>query len=522
MIRYFFFILLGLAIVTVIPTSGITSEFSTLKKIRQPAVDGSWYPKDSKKLANYLTELFQQKTVNSFPKNPSPIRALIVPHAGYVFSGATAAAAFKPLMGKHYQRVVVLGPAHRKRFLGLSIPDFTHYKTPLGEIPLDLEAIQGVLHQPDIHSITDAHTQEHSIEMTLPLLQTALAPGWKLIPILVGSVDQENFSQVAQHIKPLLDEKTLLVVSGDFTHYGPNYGFMPFPNDQLTADNINKLDQGALEKIFARDAEGFIEYRTKTGITACAFGPITLLLHLLPTETQFHLIHYQTSGTLTGDYTNSVSYVSVVITSDDPIHNNTTDSTLSSQEMILLHEMARRALDVATLGSTAIQTEKIANEFLLSERFQKPSGAFVTLKKHGYLRGCIGFIEPIKPLYQAIIENAVNAALRDHRFRAVKHQELADLEVEISVLSPMVEVDSYKDFKVGYHGIVLSKQGRKAVFLPEVAVEQKWNREQTLEALSQKAGLPKDAWKKGTLFKVFTSQVYSAPFNKLKPGITTH
>jgi MEMO1 family protein len=365
--------------------------------------------------------------------------------------------------------------------------------------------------------LNDAHGKEHSIEMELPLLQRALQPGWKLLPILVGQLDKEGFARVARQIRFLFDEDTLLVISGDFTHYGPNYDFLPFPEDNRTAENLRALDMGALARIAAGDAAGFIDYRTKTGITVCGFAPLALLLNLMPPQAQVHLLDYRTSGQLTGDYSNSVSYLAIAVNAKIPFSQvgQPTSATLSDDEMILLHRIARRALELATRnGLAAVSASRIALEFDIPDRLKQPSGAFVTLKKDGDLRGCIGFIKPIKPLYEAVIYNAVNAALRDQRFRAVQVGELAELEVEVSVLSAMRSVDSYREFKVGRHGIVLSKMGHSSVFLPEVAVEQGWNREQTLTHLARKAGLPGNGWQDNASFKLFTAQKFSAPYTE--------
>ena len=495
--------------------SGIMETKPVVKKVKNSTVAGSWYPGEPTLLAAYLDKLLEKAASEPLPAGSAPVRALLLPHAGYKYSGATAAAGIKQVQGKSYRRVVVLGPAHRRSFVGLSMADVSHYKTPLGLIPLDLEAKAALSRLNMVNFIPGAHSHEHSIEMELPLLQRALQPGWKLVPILVGQLDQEGFAQVAEEIKFLLDAETLLVVSGDFTHYGSNYEYQPFPKDENTAQNIRDLDMGAFAKIAAHDAAGFANYRTKTGITACGFGPISLLLNLMSEESMVHLLDYKTSGQLTGDFTNSVSYMALAISAKTALYTAKVkpSAELSKQDMILLHKMARRALDLAVRdGPGVVSAEAIAVEFKIPEHFREPSGAFVTLKKTGNLRGCIGFIQPIKPLYQAVVDNAVNAALRDRRFYSVKAGELAELDIEVSVLSPMRPIASYSEFKVGHHGVFLSKQGMSSVFLPQVAVEQGWNRDQTLTHLSRKAGLSGDAWKSDTSFEVFTAQKYSAPY----------
>ena len=493
------------------------SEPSINKRIRHSAVAGSWYPGKPEQLAAYIDGLLAEAKTSSNPQASAPIRALVLPHAGYQYSGATAAVGIKRVLGKKYSRVVVLGPAHKKMFAGLSIPDASHYETPLGLVPIDQKAVNNLLKLPTFNMIPGAHNREHSIEMELPLLQQALQPGWQLVPILVGRLDEAGFAEVAEQIRPLLDADTLLVVSGDFTHYGDNFDYKPFANDEHIADNLKGLDMGALQLIVAGDAAGFIKYRNKTGITACGFGPLAILANLLPAKANVELLQYATSGQLTGDFKNSVSYLTVAVTANGPFSggNGVFEQELSKSEMLLLHKMAKKALALAVeKGPAAVSADAIAAEYNIPATFRRPSGAFVTLKKEGDLRGCIGFIKPIKPLYQAVVENAVNAALRDHRFRAVGVAELPELEVEVSVLSKMHPVDSYKEFEVGRHGVVLSKDGRGAVFLPEVATEQGWSREETLSYLARKAGLPADAWKQDASFELFTSQKFSLPYRE--------
>ena len=494
------------------------------KRIHRASKAGTWYPGDPKKLARYLDELLQATVSPSSKPEHAPIRAMIVPHAAYPYSGRVAAEALNRVKGKAFKRVVVLGPAHTLMFAGLSLPDVTHEETPLGEIPLDVVAMDALLKHSIVNRLPNAHEREHSIEMELPLLQRVLAPGWQLLPVLVGQLNRSGFQQAADALRPWLDEETLLVVSGDFTHYGRNFNYVPFPNDDNIAKKLHELDMGAVKQIVSGDPDQLITYYNKTGITACGFAPMTVLMHLLGQETSHQMVRYETSGGQSGDYHHSVSYIAMIFTNPKPLsvaagqvrkglNPPARQHDLPEEDLVLLHKMARRALSLATTqGAKAVSPEVIAKEFAIPDHFRKPSGAFVTLKKKGELRGCIGFIQPIKPLYQAVIENAVSAGIRDWRFHPVAAEELAGLELEVSVLSPMQSVDSYDAIKVGEHGVVLSKQGQQAVYLPEVAREQGWNREQTLSHLARKAGLPANGWKKGAHFKIFTSQKYTAPY----------
>ena len=492
---------------------------------RPSALAGGWYPGDADELAHYVDGLLD---ANADPASGEPTRALVVPHAGYRYSGATAARAISRVRGQGFKRVLVLAPAHRSGFSGLSIADVDAYRTPLGAVPVDTEAAARLRQASLVGAAPDAHQREHSIEIELPMLQRALKPGWRLLPVLVGRLDGDDYPVAADLLRPFLDDETLLVVSSDFTHYGSRFDYLPFPLDDAAPEHIRALDDGALERIEALDAAGFLRYQLETGITVCGYRPLALMLHLLPKDARIERVAYATSGELTGDYSNSVSYAALWVTSpaaisegidaEDQQAQTDESGVFSEAELAILHRLAVLGVEQAVLGPSEAgraETEQLTKT--LSPRLQAPSGAFVTLKKHGDLRGCIGYIQPRKPLYQAVLENGVNAAVNDRRFRPVTPQELEQLEVEVSVLTKPRPIATADEFRVGEHGIILSKDGRRAVFLPEVATEQGWDRRQTLSHLAHKARLPEDAWREGASFEVFSSIKISADYRSSSP-----
>ena len=232
---------------------------------------------------------------------------------------------------------------------------------------------------------------------------------------------------------------------------------------------------------------------------------MAILLHLLTPEARAHRLRYYTSGDVTGDFANSVSYLTVGFHAAQPLSATTVG--LPANEMDQLLRLAQRAIQRAvTEGRPQLDVEDVVRGETLPPHFAEPSGAFVTLKRDDRLRGCIGHIFPHRPLYAAVIENAVSAALHDGRFPPVTSAELPSLDLEVSVLSRPRPIPSYEAFEIGRHGIVLRKSGRRAVYLPEVAVEQRWDVAQTLTRLSMKAGLSADAWREGAAFEVFTTQ----------------
>ena len=481
------------------------------ERVRPSALAGGWYPQDAEELAAYVDAALQAARV---AEPGGVLRALVAPHAGYRYSGATAAEVFSLVQGRRYERVIVLAPSHRSGFHGLSIADVDAYETPLGPVPLDRETIARLRESDLVGSDPGAHAREHAIEIELPMLQRSLAPGWRLVPILVGRLEPPDYRRAADLLRPFADETTLVVVSSDFTHFGPRFGFVPFPLDDDTPARIRALDDGAVDRILAGDPEGLLAYQARTGITVCGLRPLVLLLHLLPPGAEVVRVSYTTSGELTGDYGNSVSYVALAITSPEPFSQAAGEARrLEDTDLRLLHRLAILAVDGAVRGPSednGNEVEDALND--LPRHLRDPAGAFVTLKREGRLRGCVGYILPRKPLYQAVLENGGNAAVQDRRFRPVTPEELADLEVEVSVLSPPEPIPSHEQFRVGEQGVILRKDGRQAVFLPEVASEQGWTREETLSHLARKAGLPGDAWRDGATLEVFTSTKYSAPF----------
>lgn len=499
-------VLAGLVLLVGTPAGAAADE-----RVRPAAVAGSWYPGDATTLGAYVDRLLAAARPDPAALQGAPVRALVMPHAAYGYSGATAAAAAKLVQGHHYKRVVVLGPAHRARFRGLSIPGVAAYETPLGRIPLDTAAVEGLRTAALVTDDPQAHREEHSIEMQLPLLQRALAPGWRLVPVLVGWLEPGDHAAAAALLRPLLDDQTLLVVSTDFTHYGPRYHYLPFPLDARTPQRLEQLDRGAVDAILARDATAFLDYQKRTGITICGYQAVAILLELLPARAEGKVVAHATSGALSGNYRQSVSYYALAFRSPVALNGaaDPPDDPLSASDWQLLDRIARLGVrdGVARNGDPTRDPEFQRLVQQLPDRLKQPAGAFVTLREHGRLRGCIGYIVPVMPLYQAVYQGARNAARHDVRFLPVSWEELPALEIGISVLSPLRPIATPAQFRIGRDGIVLEKDDHKAVYLPEVADLFDHDPEQMLAALAVKAGLDPDAWKDedAHLF-VFTTQ----------------
>jgi MEMO1 family protein len=491
-------------------TNTATAASTETEKRAEPAANvlrsslaGTWYPADAAALRNQLEGFFQKAKVQPLDN----VVALILPHAGYQYSGQTAATALK-MVGKKYKRVVVIGPSHRVPLEDVfSVPKVTRYETPLGQVPLDVDFINALLKYPLFQNVPQVHEYEHSVQMEVPLLQYCQS-GFKLVPIVAGQCSQATISKAAEILDGLVDDETLVVASSDFVHYGPDYGYVPFKQD--VPEQIKKMTMGAYDHIAKLDATGFLAYKKRTGATICGYVPIAILLSMLNKSTQVHLAQYATSGEQTGDFTNAVSYLSVVFTgswkSHPKIEQQANAGRLTEQDKKLLLTLARKTMVYALKNRRVPEASELG--VAIDETLQQPRAAFVTLTENGTLRGCIGDIFPQRPLYKSVMLNAINACINDWRFSAVTEDELKDIKIEISALTVPTPIASPDQIRIGIDGVVLQKEGHSAVFLPQVAPEQHWDVEQTLAQLSRKAGLPADAWKQGASFLVFQAVVF--------------
>ncbi|MCK4294522.1 MAG: AmmeMemoRadiSam system protein B [Planctomycetes bacterium] len=464
---------------------------------------GSWYPADAETLRKQLAGFFEKADVKPIDN----VIGLVLPHAGYSFSGQTAAMALATI-NKKYKRIIVIGPAHRMYMEEiLSVPRATHFQTPLGRIALDTEFINRVLKYPLFQNVPRALDGENSVEMEIPLLQYKFQD-FKLVPIVTGSCSSETINKAGAILKSLIDEETLVVASSDFVHYGAGYKYVPFTKD--IPEQIKKLDMGAYEHIAKLDSKGFLQYKQKTGATICGYIPVAILLSMLDAPAKAELIKYATSGELTGDFSNSVSYLSIVFSGAWKeylqIEPETNAPQLTEEDKKGLLTLARKTISYGLEHQRAPEVSELG--VTISEAMKPPRAAFVTLKRNGRLRGCIGDIFPRQPLYKSVLTNAINAAFRDQRFPTLQKDELEDITIEISALTPPAPVSSCDRIRIGTDGVVLRKAGRSAVFLPQVAGEQGWDLNQTLTQLSLKAQLKADDWKEGASFLVFQADVF--------------
>lgn len=480
---------------------------------RPPAVAGSFYTDDPKHLRFVVEQALQASPAER------DARALVVPHAGYSFSGEVAGKAFAALDTEGLRRVILLGPSHHRAFSGGALPEkgIDGFTTPLGEVRVDRAALESLRENPDFDGPSASHGPEHSLEVELPFLQV-VAPNVEIVPILVGNeTDTEIAIRMAKALLPLLDGGTAVIVSSDFTHHGDRYRWSPFSQPNL-GDKLVHLGEVTAGRLAAIDPDGFTYQVEVSGDTVCGVRPAMVLVQMLAHafDGGGEVLEVTTSGHRTGAWELSVTYVSVVF-------RGSWSGWKQPGLAPLLGKMSARqggetvTLARATLESLLLHNGSIAEWYAASaerEALRSRAGAFVTLNHKGVkvgdpgrLRACMGLIEAGQSLSEAVIRAAVWAS-QDPRFPPLKAGELAGLEVEVSVLSPARRVAGPEAIEVGKHGVILEKGSHRAVFLPHVATEQGWDRQTMLEQLARKAGLPSDGWRRGAHFDVFTAQIF--------------
>ncbi len=474
-------------------------------RIRESVIAGTWYPGDPATLRDNI-----QDYLNAVPETEdkkhfaAPPTALIVPHAGYRYSGPVAAHAYKRLQNASFDMVFIIAPSHRTRFPGVSVYDGAGYRTPLGIVPIDRETAGSLMRTDDrIRYVPEAHAQEHSLEIQLPFLQTVLGD-FKLVPLVMGdqrlAACQWLAEKIADHAK---GKPALIVASTDLSHYHPY-------------EAAKKLDKVVLDRVAAFDPEGLDRRLSSGDCEACGGGPmVTAMLaarQLGADEAQ--VLHYANSGDVTGDTSRVVGYMAAAFwnrqgkkRSETPSENQHLSKKsgpgLSEAEKALLHKIAWESI------AARLEGRPLPNYDVPYPALKKIRGAFVTLKKNGRLRGCIGHIVGRLPLAETVCEMAQAAAFEDPRFPPVTASEFDDLDVEISAMTPLKETDAIEEIQVGTHGLYITDGRRSGLLLPQVATEYGWDCQTFLEQTCRKAGLPKDAWKaSGTRIFTFSAEVF--------------
>ncbi|MCX6556973.1 MAG: AmmeMemoRadiSam system protein B [Candidatus Aminicenantes bacterium] len=479
---------------------------SAADDIRPYLNTGPWYPADPAQLQRMLDGFFDSLPL---PAGETAVRGIIAPHAGFLYSGRCAAKAYRALApSQGIRRVILMGASHSRGFHGACVADYGAYATPLGTMAVDVGICRALAAKELFQSNRDTMRFEHALENQLPFLQKALGnDGYKLVPIVFGSLAKKEFEKLAAAIAPFVDAHTLVVASSDLTHYGESFSYTPFKGDikgQLTA-----LDTGFIEAVRLLDFDKYYQYHERTGITACGFVPIGVLIQLFKNQRlKCSLADYYKSGDLNGDYSTSVSYASLLFMEGGAGKAAAESIGLDRAEKKMLLELARSTLEEHFLEKSAASGDE--DRFSAHARLKEKRGVFVTLREKGELRGCIGSIIGVEPLYRGVMANALHAALDDPRFEPLPAGELNRVEIEISVMTPLRPISDYRSIRLGSDGVVIRDGHAQAVYLPQVATETGWNLDQFLASLCAKAGLQRDAYQSSPTmqFYVFQAQVF--------------
>ncbi|MEO0074867.1 MAG: AmmeMemoRadiSam system protein B [candidate division WOR-3 bacterium] len=460
--------------------------------IRTPVVSGQFYPADSKTLTKTIDDLLNQVKV---PAISGHIYGIVVPHAGYPYSGFTAAHAYKIIANQDIQTVILLGPTHQVFLNDFAIYGEGTWQTPLGEVEIDTNLANVLIKSySKIKNLPQAHNQEHSLEVQIPFLQRTLK-NIKIVPIMMLEPSYDECQKLAKTIAHVCQDKKVLVLASSDLYHGYSYTDCQ-KTDALTLSYLTKYDPAGLYKALQTNKA-----------QACGGYPIVVAMltaqHLGADKSR---ILYQTNSNDVigerGGY--CVGYASAIFFKETNQSNNKQEDAIefTKQEQQELINIARKTLE-------SYINNKIKPIFKPStERLKEEYGVFVTLKKHGELRGCIGYVQGIKPLYEAVADMTIAAATEDPRFPSVQKFELKDIDIEITVMTPLKKIASIDEIIVGKHGLLIKRGNRSGLLLPQVATEEGWDKITFLQHTCWKAGLPENAWQdKNTEIYIFSGTI---------------
>ena len=447
----------------------------------------------------------------------------MVPHAGYAFSAPVAAHSYKQLQDKKINTAVIICNSHTAYFDGIAIDESDAWQTPLGLVEVDKELAGKLVKQNDVIKFnSDVHKDDHTLEVQIPFLQVVLDGRFKIVPILFGNTDpsltlplsrggkEPSYKKLARALADNLAENDILIISTDMSHY-PAYEDAN-KIDKQTLEMIKSADIAKLENYF-KDVESQNIPNEQTVLCGIDGVKTVLELYNLLDWDGIEVLKYANSGDVPiGDKDSVVGYGAVVFAltpgpSPALRERGAIDNELNNQQKEQLLNIARATVE------SYVKYGK-APEFDVSDgRLKLKQGAFVTLRNNGKLRGCIGQITPSeKPLWQAVRDMAIAACSEDRRFNPISKEELGEIDYEVSVLSVPEKINDWQDIELGKHGVIMQKGSRSGVFLPQVADETGWSKEEFLSQLcSQKAGLPPDCYKdKDVELKIFTAQAFKS------------
>ena len=462
-------------------------------RVRPATQANRFYTADARELSEEVDSFL---ALHAKDRQYEHVAALIVPHAGYYFSGNVAAAAYQSIPDNvQYKRIFLLGPSHHEWLDGASVnTEYDYYATPLGNVKVDVETAR-LLTNTDGTDKTDsvffysprAHDREHCLEVQLPFLQRRLKDVPPIIPIIISTNDYHKLQRIAEALKPYLTEENLFIISSDFSHY-PKYE----DACEVDARTGKAVESGDVERFIAQleeNARGGVRNLATSACGELAIATLMLMMQDGGYEAK-HLL-YQNSGDIDNhDHSRVVGYHAFAV--------------LRKSEFSLNDEEKRILKDIAlTSIKDSLEGKRIAQPTLNSKlsTLNSKCGAFVSLHKQGRLRGCIGHFGEDVPLHEIVAEMARAAAFEDPRFMPVTRDELDDIDIEISVLTPMRRIQNLDEFELHRHGIYIRKGYRSGTFLPQVADEVNWTKEEFVSHCAQdKAGIGWDGWRDAELY----------------------
>jgi MEMO1 family protein len=467
-------------------------------KTREAAVAGQFYPASPNELQKELEMLF---TGGPHQKISGSVLAILAPHAGYIFSGGVAAESYEQLdRDMKYDNIFVIGSSHHYMFDGASIYTQGNFKTPLGVVPVNIDLARELCKRYTCFTTrTDAQLNEHCVEVQLPFLQYWLHKPFRIIPIVLGTQYISTCRNIAEALKPYFNESNLFVISTDFAHY-PAYQDA-VTNDHRTAEAILTNNPDRLKQVLESNENSGIQ---GLATSLCGWTSVMTLLYMTSGTPALHydLIDYKNSGDApgVGDKSRVVGYCAIAVSDQHPATKEPESEPsfqLSETDRQDLLNIARQTIESYTSGGKmpAVQTDHLSPSLLAD------AGAFVSLYKDGNLRGCIGRFNPNEALFKVVQEMAVAASSQDSRFSPVTADELPQIRIEISVLTPLKKISSTNEIVLGKHGIYMRKGSFTGTFLPQVATSTGWTLDEFLGHCSRdKAGMGWDGWKTAELY----------------------
>ena len=454
----------------------------------RPATQANrFYTGDARELSEEVDSLLARHCGD---KQYADLAAVIVPHAGYYFSGNVAAAAYMAIPDdREYKRIFLLGPSHHEWLDGASVNTaFDYYSTPLGNVKVDVETAQKLIEADSVFSYRPkAHDREHCLEVQLPFLQRRFKDVPAIVPIIISTNDYRKLMRIAEVLKPYLTEENLFVISSDFSHY-PTYEDA-YKVDARTGKAVESGDVEEFIRVLEENANSHVPNLATSACGELAIATLMLMMQDGGYEVK-HLL-YQNSGDIDNhDHSRVVGYHAFAI-----VRGASQEFVLSGDEKRMLKEIALTSI------KDSLDGKRIAEPASLTATLRQKCGAFVSLHKQGRLRGCIGHFGEDVPLHEIVAEMARAAAFEDPRFMPVTRDELEDIDIEISVLTPMRRIESLDEFELHRHGIYIRKGYRSGTFLPQVADEVNWTKEEFVGHCAQdKAGIGWDGWKDAELY----------------------